>query len=127
MIWVLLYHHPLNCSFHRYGRDLRCKKQPLIRGRGVSHCKNLLSPRFESVEGIQKLNIIHLFVALRVLFCIFLVIIGFSFCCMILNNAANNTEEGQDKTYYVMLPPELCVVHPLPGPLVRSAQCGPNI
>ncbi|KAI5062975.1 hypothetical protein GOP47_0021522 [Adiantum capillus-veneris] len=74
----------------KYGRDLRCKKQPLIRGRGVSHCKNLLSPRFESSE-------------------------------------AGNTEEGQDKTYYVMLPPELCIVHPLPGPLIRAAQSLPSI
>ncbi|KAH7306984.1 hypothetical protein KP509_22G041000 [Ceratopteris richardii] len=74
----------------KYGRDLRCKKQPLIRGRGVSHCKNLLSPRFECTE-------------------------------------ASTNEEGQDKTYYVMLPPELCLVHPLPGPLVRGAQCLPSI
>lgn len=73
----------------KYGRELRCKKQPLIRGRGVSHCKNLLSPRFESTEG--------------------------------------NIEEGQDKTYYVMLPAELCLVHPLPGPLVRGAQSLPSI
>jgi endoribonuclease Dicer len=47
-------------------------------------------------------------------------------CYPIWESAANNTE-GQDKTYYVMLPPELCVVHPLPGPLVRSAQCLPSI
>lgn len=76
----------------KYGRELRCKKQPLIRGRGVSHCKNLLSPRFESTEG-----------------------------------ATGSLEEGQDKTYYVMLPPELCLVHPLPGPLVRGAQRLPSI
>ncbi|KAI3983849.1 hypothetical protein MKX01_011557 [Papaver californicum] len=31
----------------KYGVDLIYKKQPLIRGRGVSNCKNLLSPRFE--------------------------------------------------------------------------------
>lgn len=31
----------------RYGVDLNCKQQPLIKGRGVSYCKNLLSPRFE--------------------------------------------------------------------------------
>ncbi|MCO5563621.1 hypothetical protein L7F22_017268 [Adiantum nelumboides] len=74
----------------KYGRELRCKRQPLIRGRGVSHCKNLLSPRFESSE-------------------------------------AGHTEEGQDKTYYVMLPPELCLVHPLPGSLVRAAQSLPSI
>ena len=32
-----------------------------------------------------------------------------------------------DKTYYVMLPPELCLVHPLPGPLVRGAQRLPSV
>lgn len=31
--------------------ELIYKKQPLIRGRGVSYCKNLLSPRFENSEG----------------------------------------------------------------------------
>lgn len=36
----------------RYGVELVCKKQPLLRGRGVSHCKNLLSPRFETSDGI---------------------------------------------------------------------------
>ncbi|XVF72925.1 hypothetical protein PTKIN_Ptkin12aG0160000 [Pterospermum kingtungense] len=35
----------------KYGVVLRCKQQPLIRGRGVSYCKNLLSPRFEHSEG----------------------------------------------------------------------------
>ncbi|XWS46323.1 hypothetical protein CRYUN_Cryun14cG0055500 [Craigia yunnanensis] len=35
----------------KYGVQLRCKQQPLIRGRGVSYCKNLLSPRFEHSEG----------------------------------------------------------------------------
>lgn len=35
----------------RYGVDLVYKQQPLIRGRGVSYCKNLLSPRFEHSEG----------------------------------------------------------------------------
>ncbi|XWS76792.1 hypothetical protein CRYUN_Cryun01aG0208300 [Craigia yunnanensis] len=35
----------------KYGVELRCKQQPLIRGRGVSYCKNLLSPRFEHSEG----------------------------------------------------------------------------
>ncbi|KAF6137646.1 hypothetical protein GIB67_030538 [Kingdonia uniflora] len=35
----------------KYGVDLIYKKQPLIRGRGVSYCKNLLSPRFEHSEG----------------------------------------------------------------------------
>jgi hypothetical protein len=31
--------------------ELIYKKQSLIRGRGVSYCKNLLSPRFEHSEG----------------------------------------------------------------------------
>lgn len=35
----------------KYGVDLIYKKQPLIRGRGVSYCKNLLSPRFEHSEA----------------------------------------------------------------------------
>lgn len=35
----------------RYGFELKFKQQPLIRGRGVSYCKNLLSPRFEHSEG----------------------------------------------------------------------------
>ncbi|KAI3492942.1 hypothetical protein L1887_42437 [Cichorium endivia] len=35
----------------KYGVELIYKKQPLIRGRGVSYCKNLLSPRFEHSEG----------------------------------------------------------------------------
>ncbi len=35
--------------------------------------------------------------------------------------------EALDKTYYVMLPPELCLVHPLPGPLVRGAQRLPSV
>lgn len=48
-------------------------------------------------------------------------------CVVLLKKAAGNAEEGQDKTYYVMLPPELCLVHPLPGPLVRSAQSLPSI
>ncbi|KAF9600916.1 hypothetical protein IFM89_013823 [Coptis chinensis] len=34
----------------KYGVKLIYKKQPLIRGRGVSYCKNLLSPRFENPE-----------------------------------------------------------------------------
>lgn len=38
-----------NC---RYGVDLMYKKQPLVRARGVSYCKNLLSPRFEHSEGM---------------------------------------------------------------------------
>lgn len=36
-------------------------------------------------------------------------------------------EENLDKTYYVFLPPELCLVHPLPGSLVRGAQRLPSI
>nr|AIE15763.1 Dicer-like protein 1 [Salvia miltiorrhiza] len=35
----------------KYGVDLRYKQQPLVRARGVSYCKNLLSPRFEHSEG----------------------------------------------------------------------------
>ncbi|KAG4192050.1 hypothetical protein ERO13_A07G133700v2 [Gossypium hirsutum] len=35
----------------KYGVELSYKQQALIRGRGVSYCKNLLSPRFEHSEG----------------------------------------------------------------------------
>lgn len=35
----------------KYGVELIYKQQPLIRGRGVSYCKNLLSPRFDHSEG----------------------------------------------------------------------------
>ena len=42
-------------------------------------------------------------------------------------DAAGNAEETLDKTYYVMLPPELCLVHPLPGHLVRGAQRLPSV
>ncbi|GAB4861487.1 Dicer-like protein 1 [Ancistrocladus abbreviatus] len=35
----------------KYGVELMYKRQPLIRGRGVSYCKNLLSPRFEHSEA----------------------------------------------------------------------------
>ncbi|KAL9155827.1 hypothetical protein ABFS82_09G032700 [Erythranthe guttata] len=35
----------------KYGVDLMYKQQPLIRARGVSYCKNVLSPRFEHSEG----------------------------------------------------------------------------
>lgn len=35
----------------KYGVELIYKKQPLIRGRGVSYCKNLLSPRFEHSDA----------------------------------------------------------------------------
>ncbi|KAK4746446.1 hypothetical protein SAY87_012758 [Trapa incisa] len=73
----------------KYGVDLIYKEQPLIRARGVSYCKNLLSPRFEHSEAAS--------------------------------------DETPDKTYYVFLPPELCVVHPLPGSLVRGAQRLPSI
>ncbi|KAK1285607.1 hypothetical protein QJS10_CPB20g01610 [Acorus calamus] len=37
----------------KYGVELVYKKQPLIRGRGVSYCKNLLSPRFEQSQGCE--------------------------------------------------------------------------
>ncbi|KAK7285717.1 hypothetical protein RJT34_20496 [Clitoria ternatea] len=76
----------------KYGVDLIYKQQPLIRGRGVSYCKNLLSPRFEHSEAHE-----------------------------------GESEEAHDKTYYVFLPPELCLVHPLPGSLVRGAQRLPSI
>nr|XP_010934025.1 endoribonuclease Dicer homolog 1 [Elaeis guineensis] len=76
----------------KYGVELIHKKQPLIRGRGVSYCKNLLSPRFEHSEARE-----------------------------------GESEENLDKTYYVFLPPELCLVHPLPGTLVRGAQRLPSI
>ncbi|KAF7813944.1 endoribonuclease Dicer-like protein 1 [Senna tora] len=76
----------------KYGVDLIYKQQPLIRGRGVSYCKNLLSPRFEHSETHE-----------------------------------GESEENHDKTYYVFLPPELCLVHPLPGSLVRGAQRLPSI
>lgn len=73
----------------KYGVELTYKQQPLIRGRGVSYCKNLLSPRFEHAEG--------------------------------------DSDESVDKTYFVFLPPELCLVHPLSGSLVRGAQRLPSI
>lgn len=38
----------------RYGVHLIFKQQPLIRGRGVSYCKNLLSPRFEHAEAHEN-------------------------------------------------------------------------
>nr|KYP72012.1 Endoribonuclease Dicer isogeny [Cajanus cajan] len=88
--------HMATCTFLllccRYGVDLIYKQQPLIRGRGVSYCKNLLSPRFEHSEAHE-----------------------------------GESEETHDKTYYVFLPPELCLVHPLPGSLVRGAQRLPSI
>ncbi|KAL6659920.1 hypothetical protein ACP70R_002042 [Stipagrostis hirtigluma subsp. patula] len=76
----------------KYGVELIYKKQPLIRARGVSYCKNLLSPRFEHSEARD-----------------------------------GEFSENLDKTYYVYLPPELCLVHPLPGSLVRGAQRLPSI
>ncbi|KAK7258405.1 hypothetical protein RIF29_23980 [Crotalaria pallida] len=76
----------------KYGVELVYKQQPLIRGRGVSYCKNLLSPRFEQGEAQE-----------------------------------GESEETHDKTYYVFLPPELCLLHPLPGSLVRGAQRLPSI
>ncbi|CAA0826798.1 Endoribonuclease Dicer homolog 1 [Striga hermonthica] len=76
----------------KYGVDLVFKQQPLIRARGVSYCKNLLSPRFDHSDGRDS-----------------------------------ESEEIQEKIYYVFLPPELCYVHPLPGSLVRGAQRLPSI
>ncbi|CAH9090311.1 unnamed protein product [Cuscuta europaea] len=76
----------------KYGVDLLYRQQPLLRCRGVSYCKNLLSPRFEHSE-VQD----------------------------------SEYEETNEKTYYVFLPPELCLLHPLPGPLVRGAQRLPSV
>ncbi|KAJ9171599.1 hypothetical protein P3X46_014942 [Hevea brasiliensis] len=70
----------------KYGVELIFKQQPLTRGRGVSYCKNLLSPRFEHSES--KVNL----------------------------------KKFLTKHTYVFLPPALCLVHPLPGSLVRGAQ-----
>ncbi|KAJ1414776.1 Ribonuclease III domain [Sesbania bispinosa] len=47
-------------------------------------------------------------------------------CCVIVAHEGES-EESHDKTYYVFLPPELCLVHPLPGSLVRGAQRLPSI
>jgi hypothetical protein len=41
----------IHCLVLRYGVELIYRKQPLIRARGVSYCKNLLSPRFEHSDG----------------------------------------------------------------------------
>lgn len=44
----------------KYGVELIYKQQPLLRGRGVSYCKNLLSPRFEhsdEPEGESEENL----------------------------------------------------------------------
>uniref|UniRef100_A0A0E0K826 Endoribonuclease Dicer homolog 1 n=1 Tax=Oryza punctata TaxID=4537 RepID=A0A0E0K826_ORYPU len=76
----------------KYGVELIYRKQPLIRARGVSYCKNLLSPRFEHSDARE-----------------------------------GDFSENLDKTYYVYLPPELCLVHPLPGSLVRGAQRLPSL
>lgn len=46
---------------------------------------------------------------------------------MFVVGGALTSQEALDKTYYVMLPPELCLVHPLPGPLVRGAQRLPSV
>jgi len=45
----------------------------------------------------------------------------------ILVERDGESEENLDKTYYVFLPPELCLVHPLPGALARGAQRLPSI
>lgn len=47
--------------------------------------------------------------------------------CYICVAYEGEAEETLDKTYYVFLPPELCLVHPLPGSLVRGAQRLPSI
>lgn len=47
-------------------------------------------------------------------------------CCVVIEHEGES-EEDHDKTYYVFLPPELCLVHPLPGSLVRGAQRLPSI
>ncbi|PIN07709.1 dsRNA-specific nuclease Dicer [Handroanthus impetiginosus] len=84
----------------KYGVDLMYKQQPLIRARGVSYCKNLLSPRFEHSEGMLFAH---------------------------SEGHDGESEEIHEKIYYVFLPPELCFVHPLPGSLVRGAQKLPSI
>lgn len=104
----------------RYGVDLSCKKQPLIKGRGVSYCKNLLSPRFEQ-SGDKNFFFFCLqkfidFITVRLTHLVFFF---FKF--------KGESETVLDKTYYVFLPPELCVVHPLSGSLVRGAQKLPSI
>lgn len=48
-------------------------------------------------------------------------------CCVIVAHDEGESDEIHDKTYYVFLPPELCLVHPLPGSLVRGAQRLPSI
>ena len=46
---------------------------------------------------------------------------------MLIAEKHPESKEELDKTYYVFLPPELCLVHPLPGPVVRGAQRLPSI
>lgn len=46
---------------------------------------------------------------------------------VIVAHDEGESDEIHDKTYYVFLPPELCLVHPLPGSLVRGAQRLPSI
>lgn len=101
---------------YRYGVELTYKQQPLIRGRGVSYCKNLLCPRFEHGEGM------------------ILLFLPFNLVCYLLFIKQmedflrlGGSDESVDKTYFVFLPPELCLVHPLPGSLVRGAQRLPSI
>lgn len=47
--------------------------------------------------------------------------------CYICVAPEDEAEDNLDKTYYVFLPTELCLVHPLPGSLVRGAQRLPSI
>lgn len=115
--------------------DLVCKKQALIRGRGVSHCKNLLSPRFESSDG--SVSVTRRYFTLRLnrslpaklgrMFMFLRRRLQIFDTSHVSSGTAGNSEEPLDKTYYVMLPPELCLVHPLPGPLVRGAQRLPSV
>ena len=127
--WLL---GPRLCVY-RYGVELIYKQQPLLRGRGVSYCKNLLSPRFEHPEGM--LLPFLLFIVFAYYHCNFL----FFFLkkrryyhCNFWSKWSygfwlGESDESVDKTYFVFLPPELCLVHPLPGSLVRGAQRLPSI
>ncbi|XP_024538863.1 endoribonuclease Dicer homolog 1 isoform X1 [Selaginella moellendorffii] len=90
----------------KYGVRLHCRHQPMLRCRGVSHCKNLLSPRFKLLESTFS---------------------SFTVSLLADSWSAVGSEELSDKTYYVMLPPEICLVHPLPGCLVRGAQRLPSV
>lgn len=104
------------------------KKQPLIRARGVSYCKNLLSPRFEHTEGMFTAHPTHYPNFPQIDEKTFLVDLN---CFLVQSFHALAPEEESvenlDKTYYVFLPPELCLIHPLPGSLVRGAQRLPSI